>query len=575
MLWCRLAFFAAATMLVSAAHAQTTITFRFNDPEAPQMRQALDEFEKANPDIKVTLQRVSWSEAQQQYLREAAVGSAPDVAQFAFGWPRPFSAAGALRPLDDLIQKTGIGVAGWDQFIAKDLAFGEDGKIYGVPFTTDTWAMLYNKDLLKAAGYDKFPTTWADLRAASKAIMEKTGKTGYGFPAGTCGSPTMWFLTNYYIWSKGWAFVDQQPNGGKYFVAVTPDQIAEAFDYYDSYLKQGHNPKVNLSVCCGSPEIVEGMVSGQAAIASVRTRSASRSSTPSSSASRQAGPVRRRASSGRRQRIEDPPRRPHAQHQPEQQISRAGLEADPIPDDTGADIYQALLELCPGPANAHELRTIAARDRSRFHGSDQDCAKLGTLRPRSGEHPIHVERGGAGRGLCLHRREDDEAGGCRSSRSNLQRARQKSKVEAARVGVTSAQPDAYRRGREQPRMKGDRRFVASMLLPTFFFLICFYAYPTLYNAMNSFTDLSLFGMRKGGAWVGFENYWELVTSRDFRSVLWNTIVWLTIIGVSVRILLGLALAFLLTSRTIRKYRLQTISRVLLRVPWATRRSSPS
>ena len=118
-------------------------------------------------------------------------------------------------------------------------------------------------------------------------------------------------------------------------------------------------------------------------------------------------------------------------------------------------------------------------------------------------------------------------------------------------------------------MKGDRRFVATMLLPTFFFLICFYAYPTLYNVMNSFTDLSLFGMRKGGAWVGFENYWELVTSRDFRNVLWNTIVWLTFIGVSVRILLGLALAFLLTSRTIRKYRLQTISRVLLLVPWAT------
>ena len=30
-------------------------------------------------------------------------------------------------------------------------------------------------------------------------------------------------------------------------------------------------------------------------------------------------------------------------------------------------------------------------------------------------------------------------------------------------------------------MRGDRRFVVSMLLPTFFFLICFYLYPTLYN----------------------------------------------------------------------------------------------
>jgi len=38
------------------AQAQVTITFRFNDPEAPQMRAALDAFERANPAIKVTMQ---------------------------------------------------------------------------------------------------------------------------------------------------------------------------------------------------------------------------------------------------------------------------------------------------------------------------------------------------------------------------------------------------------------------------------------------------------------------------------------------------------------------------------------
>lgn len=118
-------------------------------------------------------------------------------------------------------------------------------------------------------------------------------------------------------------------------------------------------------------------------------------------------------------------------------------------------------------------------------------------------------------------------------------------------------------------MKGDNRFVVTMLVPTFFFLICFYFYPTLYNLKNSFTDLSLFGMKKGGDWIGLENYWELLTSRDFRNVLFNTVIWLTVVGVTVRIVLGLALAFLLTSRTVRKYRLQTVSRVLLLVPWAT------
>jgi multiple sugar transport system permease protein len=118
-------------------------------------------------------------------------------------------------------------------------------------------------------------------------------------------------------------------------------------------------------------------------------------------------------------------------------------------------------------------------------------------------------------------------------------------------------------------MKGERRFVVTMLLPTFFFLICFYLYPTLYNLTNSVTDLSLFAMRKGGDWIGIDNYVELVTSGDFRNVLFNTVVWLTLVGVTVRIVLGLALAFLLTSRTVRKYKLQTISRVLLLVPWAT------
>src|SRR5262245_17187606 len=88
----------AAALVVAAAPLaalaqQKTSTFRLKDPEAPQLRAALDEFEKRTPGIKVTMQRVSWGDAQQQYLREAAVGTAPDVAQLAFVWPRSFGGA--------------------------------------------------------------------------------------------------------------------------------------------------------------------------------------------------------------------------------------------------------------------------------------------------------------------------------------------------------------------------------------------------------------------------------------------------------------------------------------------------
>lgn len=115
----------------------------------------------------------------------------------------------------------------------------------------------------------------------------------------------------------------------------------------------------------------------------------------------------------------------------------------------------------------------------------------------------------------------------------------------------------------------DRLFVALMLAPIFFFLIFFYGYPTLFNLYNSFTDLNLMGLKKGGEFVGFEHYAELLTSRDFFRVLWNTLFWLTAVSVSIRLLLGLLLALLLNSEVLRRYRLTTVSRVLLLVPWAT------
>jgi multiple sugar transport system permease protein len=118
-------------------------------------------------------------------------------------------------------------------------------------------------------------------------------------------------------------------------------------------------------------------------------------------------------------------------------------------------------------------------------------------------------------------------------------------------------------------MRGDRPFIVFMLVPAFFFLVMFYIYPAVFNLTNSFTDLSLFGLRQGGDWIGIDNYVELVTSADFHRVLWNTVFWLTLVAVGVRIVLGLLLALLLNSEVLAKYRLRTVSRVLLLVPWAT------
>jgi multiple sugar transport system permease protein len=108
-----------------------------------------------------------------------------------------------------------------------------------------------------------------------------------------------------------------------------------------------------------------------------------------------------------------------------------------------------------------------------------------------------------------------------------------------------------------------------MLAPAFLALALFYAYPTLYNISVSVTDLNLLRLRRGGEFIGLDNYRELMTSRDFGQVLFNTVVWLTLLSVTLRLVIGLAMALLLTSPVLRRLKISTAAKLAIVVPWAT------
>ncbi|MGH6912260.1 MAG: ABC transporter substrate-binding protein [Geminicoccales bacterium] len=257
----------AAMALTTSAWAQVELTFRFNDAEQKELRAALDVFEQENPDIKVTLERVAWADAREQFLREAAVGEGPDVVHIAQVWARSMGEAGVFIPLNELIEEHGLG-AGWDDFVSADLATLDDGTISAVPWTIDTFAMVYRKDILEKAGITEFPTTWEDLREASAEIKERTGATGWAFPAGSAATNSIWFFLNFYWWSHGWSLVDRAADG-EYVVGITPEQMAEGFAYYKSYFDQDLNPKGMLAITnWGAQELIEGMVRGDMAIIS-------------------------------------------------------------------------------------------------------------------------------------------------------------------------------------------------------------------------------------------------------------------------------------------------------------------
>jgi multiple sugar transport system substrate-binding protein len=259
---------ALALAAESAAQGTVNLTFRFNDTEEKEMRAALDQFEKQNPGIKVTLQRIGWRDARDQFLREAAVGQGPDVVHVAQVWVKEMGQAGAVQPLNDLIKSTPPG-AGFADFMAQELAQGKDGKIYGLPWTTDTWAMVYRTDLLKDAGITKLPETWRELHDASAQVKQRTGKAGFGFPAGGSASGAIWFLANFYWWSNGKAMVVQKPDG-TYGMDLTVADIADSMRYFKSFIAEGHNPTSNLSASdAHDPAILQALVNGQQAMAAM------------------------------------------------------------------------------------------------------------------------------------------------------------------------------------------------------------------------------------------------------------------------------------------------------------------
>jgi len=149
--------------------SQTEISFWAMGAEGEFVQKLVPEFEKQNPGIKVKVQMVPWTAAQEKLVTAYASENSPDVYQLGNTWVPQFSALGAIEELNPWIQKSSIvnqekyfeGI--WDTNVL------ESG-VYGIPWYVDTRVMFYRKDVLAKAGYTSPPKTWDELYDCSKKI---------------------------------------------------------------------------------------------------------------------------------------------------------------------------------------------------------------------------------------------------------------------------------------------------------------------------------------------------------------------------------------------------------------------
>ena len=197
----------AATASMAATAADIEMTFRFNDPEAEEMRAALDAFEQENPGVEVELQTIAWGESRQQFLREAAVGEGPDVVHIAFRLAARHGCGGgapaAQRSPGDAVDPGGL------RRLHRDRALGRSGRQTSMACrglrTPGQWSIAPTCWKPPASARSPVPGRRCAMRAGRST--RRPARWGSAFPAGAAPSNTIWFLANYYWWSNGSALV--------------------------------------------------------------------------------------------------------------------------------------------------------------------------------------------------------------------------------------------------------------------------------------------------------------------------------------------------------------------------------
>ena len=162
-----------AAVIGSAAQDKTTITFaNWATAEAatrPGIEEVIANFEKANPDIDVQSETISFSEIARQLVLRIRSGNPPDVAQIAGNDTLLLAATGGLEPLSTIAADT---VANLKPGSLSGLEV--DGSLVALPWNQAPAGFWYNKAIMEKAGLDPEnpPKTIDELNAALKAIKE-------------------------------------------------------------------------------------------------------------------------------------------------------------------------------------------------------------------------------------------------------------------------------------------------------------------------------------------------------------------------------------------------------------------
>lgn len=217
------------------------VTLRFswwgNEDRAKITNQAVDAFEKANPGITVETESIDFDSYFDRLATSVAAGDEPDVITMGGAYPREYADRGVLLDLAEVEGDLDLGVL--DESALANGTF--DDKRYGVPTGVNTYGLVANPAIFKAAGVplpDDDTWSWDDYVRIAEEISAKS-------PEGTFGSedPTAPDTLDLYA--------NQRTGLGLYSpegeIAIDRDTVRDWFDLTTGLMSEGATPSASLT----------------------------------------------------------------------------------------------------------------------------------------------------------------------------------------------------------------------------------------------------------------------------------------------------------------------------------------
>jgi len=211
---------APAEEAAPAAEGKTEVTViaaQYGTQTADWWKGFEEKFEAANSDIDLVVEVVAWADINVVVDTRVANEQAPDLLNIdAY---MKYYESDLLLPTDEWVSEETFAKF-YPQFLAEST--DAEGTVWAIPDLASVRALYVNKDILTAAGVEKAPTTWAELREACEKIKA--------------------YDPEIYPWG----------------VDMTTDEGQAAFSYY-TWNNNGGYTDANGDWALNSPENVEAM----------------------------------------------------------------------------------------------------------------------------------------------------------------------------------------------------------------------------------------------------------------------------------------------------------------------------